>query len=453
MKKKIKPRLLIVDDERNTREVLEKFLRLDYHVTLAEDGQVGLNLLKRNDYDVVLTDMQMPGAGGMDILAAVLQKENSFPCIVFTAYGSVELAVNAMKNGAFDFVTKPVNFDQLEIVLKRAVESHKLKSENRELKRKLKKRARVGNIIGNSAIMHEVLETIEQIAPTKSTVLITGESGTGKELVAQALHEHSGRTGQFVAVHCAALSDTLLESELFGHEKGSFTGAIEAKKGRFERADGGTLFLDEIGEIDQATQVKLLRVLENRSFERVGGVETIYTNTRVVAATNRDLAAMVQEGTFREDLFFRLDVISVKVPALRYRQEDIPILAKHFIDEFSQENEKDIESISEDALSILSAYQWKGNIRELRNCIERMVVLSRNPVLDVDNIPNHIKSNSSVTTNRESFTSSGFDLDNNEKMLIIRALDECNGNRTHAANKLGISRRTLHRKLHTYNIG
>lgn len=452
MNKRNKPHLLLVDDERNTREVLEKFLRLEYKVTLAEDGQIGLNLLKRNNYDVVLTDMQMPGAGGMDILNAIMSKEKPFPCVVFTAYGSVEVAVNAMKHGAFDFVTKPVNFDQLEIVLRRAVESHRLKAENRALRKKLDKKFDSGNIIGNSNAMREVLETIEQIAPTKSTVLITGESGAGKELVAQALHQHSGRTGKFVPVHCAALSDTLLESELFGHEKGAFTGALEEKKGRFELADDGTLFLDEIGEIDHSTQVKLLRALESRCFERVGGVETIHTNTRVVAATNRDLAAMVEEGTFREDLFFRLDVINIKVPTLRERYEDIPLLAKHFIDEFALENNKDIESISEDAISVLTGYRWKGNIRELRNCIERMVVLSRKPVLDIDNIPNHIKSGVEIKTSSSEVASSGLDLDNNEKILIIRALEECNGNRTHAAEKLGISRRTLHRKLHTYNI-
>ncbi len=453
MAKKNKPRLLIVDDERNTREVLEKFLRIEYNVTLAEDGQVGLNLLKRNDYDVVLTDMQMPGAGGLDILDAILKKENPFPCVVFTAYGSVEVAVNAMKIGAFDFVTKPVNFDQLEIVLKRAVESHLLKSENKELKRKLNKGFNSSSMIGNSARISDVYEMIAQIAPTKSTVLISGESGTGKELVAQALHQQSGRSGKFVAVHCAALSDTLLESELFGHEKGAFTGALETRKGRFELADKGTLFLDEIGEIDLSTQVKLLRALESRSFERVGGVETIYTNTRVVAATNRDLKAMVDDGTFREDLFFRLDVINILVPPLRERQEDIPLLVKHFITEFAEENGKEIESITEDAISILCAYKWKGNIRELKNCIERMVVLSRDTLLDVDNIPNHIRGTSKSTPRHDQFTSSGFDLDNHEKIMIIRALEECNGNRTHAAEKLGISRRTLHRKLHTYNIG
>ena len=453
MAKKKKPHLLIVDDERNTREVLEKFLRIDYKVTLAEDGQIGLNLLKRNDYDVVLTDMQMPGAGGMEILNAVLSKEEPFPCIVFTAYGSVELAVEAMKAGAFDFVTKPVNFDQLEIILKRAVESQQLKKENKELKRKLKKGFNSSKMIGNSAKIREVLDIVEQVAPTKSTVLITGESGTGKELVAQAIHQYSGRTGRFVAVHCAALSETLLESELFGHEKGAFTGAHESREGRFELADDGTLFLDEIGEIDLSTQVKLLRALETRSFERVGGVETLHTNARVVAATNRDLEAMVKEGTFREDLFFRLDVINIVVPPLRERQEDIPLLVKHFIDEFAEENGKNIESITEDALSILCAYQWKGNIRELRNCIERMVVLSRKPVLDVENIPNNIRGNISASQGQNLISSTGLDLDNNEKMLIMRALDECNGNRTHAANKLGISRRTLHRKLHTYGIG
>ncbi len=452
MKRKNKPKLLIVDDERNTREVLEKFLRLEFDVTLAEDGNVALNLLKRNDYDVALTDMQMPGASGMDVLQAILSKEKTCPCIVFTAYGSVETAVNAMKKGAFDFVTKPVNFDQLEIVLRRAVESKELKDENKELKRKLKGSASAPNIIGNSEVMHEVLETVKQIAPTKSSVLITGESGTGKELIAQALHQHSGRKGGFIAVHCAALPETLLESELFGYEKGAFTGANEQKKGRFELADKGTLFLDEIGEIDLSAQVKLLRALETRSFERVGGVDTISTDTRVVAATNRDLRAMIAEGTFREDLYYRLDVINIELPALRERQEDIPLLIKHYMNLFADDNGKEINNITEDALSVLSAYGWHGNIRELRNCVERMVVMSRTDMLDVSNIPVHIREKAGVVNAKLILNSTSLDLDNNEKILIVKALEECNGNRTHAAEKLGISRRTLHRKLHTYNI-
>lgn len=453
MKKKGKPEILIVDDERNTREVLVRLLRMDYELTLAEDGQIGLNILKRNNYDLVITDLRMPGADGMEVLKAVLSKEPSPPCIVITAYGSIENAVSAMKAGAFDFVTKPVNFDRLEILIKRALESKFLKEENRELRKRLDNRFGVENIIGKSAAMHNVLDIVRQVAPTRSTVLITGESGTGKELIAQSLHQLSGREGKFLPVHCAALPSNLLESELFGHEKGSFTGALEQRKGRFELADGGTLFLDEIGEIDLQVQVKLLRALETRNFERVGGVETVHTDTRVITATNRDLRKMVEEGKFREDLFYRLDVVTVNIPPLRERHEDIPLFVKFFLDEFSKENGKNISSISEEALSALCAYNWPGNVRELKNCVERMVVLSRADTLGIENIPLNIRGiNLGSEKGRLNGGFSTLDLDRNEKMLIQKALDECDGNRTKAALKLGISRRTLHRKLNEYNM-
>jgi len=446
------PKVLIVDDERNTREVLGRFLRPNYDITLAEDGGIALNILKKNEFDLVLTDLRMPGADGLAILDAVLKKTPSCPCIVFTAYGSIETAVDAIRAGAFDFVTKPINFERLEILLSRALESKRLKDENIDLKKRLDTRFGLENIIGKSAVMQGVLETVRQVAPSRSTVLITGESGTGKELIAQALHQLSERSGKFVPVHCAALSANLLESELFGHEKGSFTGAAEQRKGRFELADGGTLFLDEIGEIDLSIQVKLLRALETRSFERVGGVETIHSDVRVVTATNRDLKAMISEGTFREDLFYRLDVVTIKLPALRQRQEDIPLLVKHFLNEFSRENSSPAVSISEDALSVLCAYEWPGNIRELRNCIERMVVLSRETQLQLENVPVHIREKSSPGLRDKIFVHATLDLEKNEKLLIVRALDECKGNRTAAANKLGISRRTLHRKLNEYGI-
>lgn len=293
---------------------------------------------------------------------------------------------------------------------------------------------------------------VKQVAPSRTTVLIEGESGTGKELIAQAIHQLSGRTGKFVPVHCAALPEALLESELFGHEKGAFTGAAEMRQGRFELADGGTLFLDEIGEIPLSTQVKLLRVLESRAFERIGGTETLQVNVRVVTATNKDLAAMVQEGTFREDLFYRLDVVRVKLPPLREREEDIPPLVKHYMEIFARENGKEDMSIAEDAMSALCSYQWHGNIRELKNCVERMVVLSRGKVLTIDSVPVNIRENISPGIARNIFASETCDLERNEKLLIERALNECNGNRSKAAEKLGISRRTLHRKLNLYNI-
>lgn len=452
-KKDDRPTVLLIDDERGTREVLAKFMKLDYNVTIAEDGEVGLNLLERNDYDLVLTDIRMPRADGFDILAKAMAKANPPPCIMFTAYGSIETAVDAMRKGAFDFVTKPVNFDQLELVMKKALESKRIKEENIELKKRLDDKFGLPSIIGNSLPMRQVIDTVKQVAPTRATVLIEGESGTGKDLIAQAIHQLSGRTGKFVAVHCAALPETLLESELFGHEKGAFTGAVEMRKGRFELAEGGTLFLDEIGEIPLSIQVKLLRVLESRTFERVGGTDTIHANVRVVAATNRDLEKMVAQGTFREDLFYRLNVVAVLLPPLRERSEDIPVLVQHFIQQFAGENGKNGMTIDGGAMAALMSYQWHGNIRELRNCIESMVVLCRTQELTVDNVPANIREHSSPGITRTLLESGeGCTLERNEKLLIERALNECNGNRSHAAEKLGISRRTLQRKLKLYNI-
>jgi DNA-binding NtrC family response regulator len=450
VKKLNQPAILIVEDERNTREAMTRYLSPKFELTLAEDGLKGLNLIERNDYDLVLTDLRMPGADGMDILQATLKKKNPPPCVVFTAYGSIETAVDAVRDGAFDFVTKPVNLDRLEIAIKRALESKSLKDENRRLKKRLHHEFEIDNIVAKSAIMCEVMETVRQVAPTRSTILLSGESGSGKEVIAHAIHHLSGRKGPMLPVHCAALPATLLESELFGYEKGAFTGAGEQKKGRFELADGGTLFLDEIGDIEPQTQVKLLRVLESRTFERVGGVESIYSDARLISATNKNLRAQVSEGKFREDLFYRLDVVNIHVPPLRERLEDIPILIRKFIDEFSEENGKGQQTIDEKTLNVLCTYPWPGNIRELRNCIERMVVLSHGHLLKVDNVPLNIRSGTGpipVSPNPVEL-----DLDHNEKMLILKALEDTNGNRTRAAEKLGINRRTLHRKLHEYDI-
>lgn len=451
-KKNDRHSILIVDDERGTRETLAKFLRPTYDVTIAEDGEIALNLLKHNAYDLILSDIRMPGANGLTILEATLKLTPQPPCILFTAYGSIESAVEAMKLGAFDFVTKPVNLDELEILISRALESRRIKEENIELKKRLDSKFGAQAIVGNSGAIQRIIETVRHVAPTRSTILITGESGTGKELIAQAVHQLSGRTGRFVPVHCAALPETLLESELFGHERGAFTGASEQRKGRFELADGGTIFLDEIGEIPPSIQVKLLRVLETRSFERLGGVDTITSDARVVAATNKDLKAMVAQGTFREDLFYRLDVVTVNLPPLRERQEDIPPLVKHFMDVYARENGKNTITISEDAMSALCSYSWPGNIRELRNCIERMVVLCRESALTIDNVPVNIREQSTPGISKTILNPSSCDLARNEKLLISRALNECGGNRTKAAEKLGISRRTLHRKLNEYGL-
>ncbi len=451
MSEETKKTILIADDERHTREALERYFRRKYQVTLAEDGERAVNLLQRNNYDLILTDLNMPGAGGMDVIDAAIKKTPPPACIVFTAYGSVENAIAAIKRGATDFVTKPVNLEQLDHMIAKTLETQGLKAENQRLKKRLSSDFELDNIVAKSPQMREIMNMVSQIAKTRSTIMISGESGTGKEVIARAIHKLSERPGSFIPVNCAALPANLLESELFGHEKGSFTGAIDQKKGRFELADGGTLFLDEIGEIDQMVQVKLLRVLETRTFERVGGEEPIFTDTRLISATNRDLRQLVDAGKFREDLFYRLDVISIHMPPLRDRQEDIPILVKRFMDEFAEFNGKKVEGISDAALNILTAYNWPGNIRELRNCVEQMVVLSRGPVLELENVPTHIRNrldlSTSLTVKPESL-----DLDSNEKILIMAALRECGDNRTHAAEKLGISRRTLIRKIKQYNI-
>jgi len=450
---KNKYNILIVEDERNVREAMAKFLRTDYNVSIAEDGLRAINMIKKNDYDIVLTDLIMPEADGFKVLEECLKKDPQPSCIVISAYSSAENGFEAKAKGAEDFIVKPINLDYLRDSIKKAIEKRQLKIENLELKKRLLERDVTRKIIGNSAAIHDVLETLRQVAETRATVLILGESGTGKELAARALHEMSKRNGPFIAVHCAALPTNLLESELFGHEKGAFTGATEQRKGRFELADGGTLFLDEIGEIDQTVQVKILRVLETRTFERVGGTEPIYTDVRVVAATNKDLRQLVEDGKFREDLFFRLFVVTVNLPPLRERKADIPILFRYFVDEIARENNRKIEGISEAAMNVLCSYNWPGNIRELRNCAERMVILSKKTFLDLDTVPTHIRNNLNSTTKRRIFKAEPFlDLNKNEERLIRQVLDETKWNVTKAAKILGISRRTLHRKIHALNL-
>lgn len=449
----IRKTILLIEDDRNTRNGVAKLLRHKYEIVIAEDGARGINVLQRNNFDLVLTDIQMPGANGMDVLAECTKKNPAIPCVLITAYGSIETAVDAIKAGAYDFISKPIDVSKLEVTIERALESKELKEENTSLKKQIDEKYGVKNIIGSSPKMMEILETVKQVAPAKATILILGESGTGKELIAKAIHNLSGRKGAFIPVHCAALPSALLESELFGHERGAFTGASEQRKGRFELADGGTIFLDEIGEIDQLVQVKLLRILETKTFERVGGAVLTKTDARIVAATNKNLVTLVKEGKFREDLFFRLNVLSIELPPLRERKEDIPLLVKNFIDFYSKENMKKIEGISEDAMNVISNYDWPGNIRELRNCIERMVVLCREKVLQTSNIPQNITEKIILGSSLNKAASTGeLNIENNEKSLIIQALDETNGNRTMAAEKLGISRRTLHRKLNEYGL-
>jgi DNA-binding NtrC family response regulator len=371
-----------------------------------------------------------------------------------TAYGSVDAAVEAMKRGAYDFVTKPLNIDRVELLIQRALRSRKVEKEVVELKQQVERRYGLERLIGESLPMHEVFETIKQVAPTRATVLVEGESGTGKELAAQAIHSLSGRPKQkFVAVHCAALSPQLLESELFGHERGAFTGAVEKRIGRFEQANGGTIFLDEIGEIDLATQVKLLRVLgEDRSFERVGGNAPIKVDVRLVAATNKDLAKLVSEGKFRDDLFFRLSVVQIVMPPLRQRKEDIPLLVQAFLKQFAEENGRPVPEMSAEAMDALLRYDWPGNVRKLRNVIENCVVMTSGPKIGLRNIPAEVREATTgggalSSTKFISTKGAQFNIKQTESKLILQALEETDGNVTQAAKKLGISRRTLHRKI------
>ena len=447
-----KPVILIVDDERNTREGLARALRRAYHVLLAESGARALQLLQENAVDIMLSDVRMPGMDGLALMQRALARTPQPVCILLTAYGSVETAVEAMKRGAYDFLTKPVHLDRLDILIRRALREREVESENRLLHEQLDAKFGLDQIIGQSAAMQEVFYTIRQVAPTRATVLVQGESGTGKELVAHAIHRLSPRArGPFIPVHCAALSQNLLESELFGHEKGSFTGATERRPGRFELADGGTLFLDEVGEIDPSVQVKILRVLEEQVFERVGGQESLQVDVRLVAATNKDLKQMVAEGRFREDLYYRLYVVVIHLPPLRDRVSDIPLLAQHFIRSLAAQNNKDVEGLTPEAMDVLTSYGWPGNVRELRNVLERMVVLSRGNKLSVRDIPAAIRDH---TPRRPAHLpgTSELSLQEAEKQMIIRALRASDGNRTKAAAQLGISRRTLHRKLNEYGL-
>jgi DNA-binding NtrC family response regulator len=455
----MQPTLLIVDDEKHTREGLRTSLEESFDVYIAADIAGAVGVLERESVDVVLTDLRLGGDDGMLLIDRILALPHPPVVVMMTAYGSVDAAVEAMRRGAYDFVTKPVNIDRLEILLHRALRSRTVEKEVVELKKQVEKRYGLERLIGESAAMQEVYDTIKQVAPTRATVLIQGESGTGKELVAQALHALSERPKpRFVAVHCAALSPQLLESELFGHEKGAFTGAMERRIGRFEQANGGTLFLDEIGEIDHTTQVKLLRVLgEERCFERVGGNAPIKVDVRLVAATNRDLAKMVAEGKFREDLFFRLSVVPVTLPPLRTRKEDLPLLVQAFLKTLSTDNGKPLRDLSAEAMQAVLRYDWPGNVRELRTAIEHGVVMANGPKITLRDLPVSVRNHANTAVPPHApgtpFSQSPpameerLSVQATEELLIDRALAETKGNVTQAAKRLGMSRRTLHRRL------
>jgi len=447
-----KPTLLIVDDEKTTREGLRAALEERYDVYIAEDAKAAMNLLESENFAVLLTDFRLPNEDGMKLIARAKSLPKPPICILMTAYGSEELAVNAMKQGADDYIAKGrLQIDELEMRIARALKHQTLEVENISLRKQLDSKFGLENIIGESSVMKEIFDVVQQVAPTRATVLVLGESGTGKELIAKAVHQLSPRAKQpFVTVHCAALAPTLLESELFGHERGAFTGAHERRIGRFELAQGGTLFLDEIGEIDATVQVKLLRFLGERTFERVGSNKTLTADVRLVAATNKNLEALVKEGKFREDLFFRLRVVEIDLPPLRERSGDIPLLAQSFIREFAKENSKPVNDFTADALEALMKFHWPGNVRELRTAVEHAVVLSKGERITLHDLPQSVRHGGAVEP--KILVGKDLTVKDAEKQLIVRALKETDGNRTHAAKKIGMSRRTFHRKLHEYHL-
>ena len=452
----LQPTILIVDDEKHTRDGLRRLLEDEYDTYVAEDIRGAMDVLEREPIDVLITDLRLGGDDGMVLIERALKLPHPPICIMMTAYGTVDTAVEAMKRGAYDFVTKPLNLDKVEMLIARALASRKMEQENRTLRQQIDERYGLENIIGESPILREVLDTIRQVAPSSANVLIEGESGTGKELAAQAIHNLSRRNkAKFVTVHCAALSPQLLESELFGHERGAFTGAHERRIGRFEQANGGTIFLDEIGEIDASTQVKLLRVIsEERAFERVGGNQTLRADVRLIAATNKNLEKLVAEGKFRDDLYFRLNVVHITMPPLRDRKEDIPLLVRGFLRHFCKVNEKPLLELTAEAMNALLTYNWPGNVRELRTAIEHGVVMARGTKMTLRDLPPNVRAATGAElpggiTPAKAFgeKSSALDLHETEKRLIMQALATTNGNITKAAQKLGISRRTLHRKI------
>ena len=442
-----RPRLLVVDDDAAAVESLrEIFDREGFGVRTASSGEEGLDVLRSEDFDVVLADLRMPGMDGMDLLRAVKALRPDTEVVIMTAFGTIERAVEAMREGAYDFVTKPLKRPLVVRSVTRATEKASLKAENQALRAELEAVTGERSLVGTSAAMRRVQDTITQVAQASTTVLILGESGTGKELVARAIHRRSNRSrGPFVAINCAAIPVTLLESELFGHERGAFTGAFARREGRFKMADGGTLFLDEVAELDPMIQAKLLRVLQEGEFERLGGTQTLRVDVRVVASTNKNLLEMARTGRFREDLFYRLNVISLTLPALRERTEDIPLLAQHFLSRFAEKNRKEVRTISREAMELLMAHDWPGNVRELENTVEHAVVLSRGDTVRVEDLPDLVASDASA---KQYLTIQlGTPLDEIEQQVIQQTLRLTRGNKRLAAQLLGIATRTIYRKL------
>ena len=444
-----KPRILLVDDDTNTANGLKKILLKDgYDTRCAYSGKEALNLIESERFDIVITDMKLPDINGFAIIEKVKKKDVDVPVVMITAFSSLQTAIDAMKKGADDYLTKPVNIDELELILKKIWEKQLLILQNRELKQKLHDKYDFSGLIGNTPEMQLVFKTITDIAPTAATVLIYGETGTGKELVANAIHYNSDRKNKsFIALHCASLSEGVLESELFGHEKGAFTGAMSQRRGRFELADGGSLFLDEVGEMNTHVQIKLLRVLETGRFERVGGEKTLESDVRIIAATNKDLEKEIKEGRFREDLYYRLNVINLRLPSLRERREDIGLLMDRFLLKYATRNKKDIKGFSPQSVKMFSNYDWPGNVRELENAVERAVVMSKSELIEPDNLPSSINQSTRKLRKDTFRIPSGTTMKEIEKRIILETLQTTNGSKSKAAKILGISTRKIEYKI------
>ncbi|MGO9838644.1 MAG: sigma-54-dependent transcriptional regulator [Polyangiaceae bacterium] len=445
----VRHRVVVADDEAASRNALATLLRAEgFEVTLAEDGLAGLARVQEVAPDILVTDLQMPGIDGIELLRRARESHPDLIVILMTAFADIETAVRAMQEGAEHYLSKPLQVDELLLVIRRALDRRKLRDEATELRTRLKEKLRFESIVGSSPAMQAVFDVVEQVARTKATVLITGESGTGKELIAEAIHENGPRaSAPFVKLHCAALAETLLESELFGHERGAFTGAVGRREGRFKQADGGTLFLDEIGEISPAIQVKLLRFLQEKTFERVGGNETVKVDVRIIAATNRDLATEAASGKFREDLYYRLNVVNVEMPPLRARPSDLLPLATHFLRRFANENGKPIDGFADDAIERITAYRWPGNVRELENVIERSVVLCEGSKLTAKYLPAGVGA-----VSRGGVRIPGSTMGEIEQHAILTTLEACGGRTTQAAQMLDISVRKIQYKLHEYGV-
>jgi two-component system response regulator HydG len=445
--------ILVVDDDYAHRLILKKLLSgWGYAVSEADDGAVAIEAVRQKSFDLILMDIRMLRVSGIEALEQIRIINPAVPVIIMTAYASVETAVSALKKGAYDYLTKPLDFDELKIAIERATEHNRLKLENENLKIRLEQQFDRQHMIGRSLPMSRLLETVAQVAPTEATVLIAGESGTGKEMIANAIHYNSPRKhASFIKINCAALTETLLESELFGHEKGAFTGAERRREGKFVQAHGGTLFLDEVSEMSRAMQVKLLRVLQEREVTRVGGSEMLKIDVRLIAASNKDLKDEIQKGNFRDDLFYRLNVVSLNVPPLRERKEDIPLLAQHFLEVFAERNHRAIKGFTPRALEKIMAYSWPGNIRELMNAVERAVILTRADVLDEEEIALIMEDRGGKkdSTDRDQ-SLSNLSLEDVEKQSILETLKNCGGNKSEASRRLGITRKTLRFKLQRY---